>query len=653
MQSISTKNLHLSSLLGLLEKNKLLIATYWVQQKDVKSVFHTRAISTKKFRDNYAISIIDYFIDVVNGRQKIGNCPVMSKFVNYLIVKDITPKEVFIICMGFRKILVKFLLKNEIVLKNPSVFLDEMSFIFDKNLSGVLEIFTDIYADLQKKIEISKSKKYKLQQILKIMDLIDFKLIIVQNSKIILANKAFLKVVGVENLKELYLKYECGFGFFNDIEDYKNIFENETTFKTSIYNEKEKHNYYFSGHTAKMPLEEKQFIVTLNDITESIDKEKLLKDTLHNDSLTGFRNYPTFEKLVSQQVVEAKDSDVRLFLAVVDIPNLREINEKESRQYGDKVILEIANNLRTFVNKNVYLARLEGSRFGILLRDENEQSVYDWSISLLKKLNKTKERKTLSVTEIDFGESINKAFLRVYNLIEVCNNSEDIDIETDFKEIIRYKNLPEQLEFTKRISKLKSLKISLYYMELPISNECEILEVTTNKVKLKISSKQFKIAKIDMFVYFNLNLIGNIKGSIKSIDYDKSEIYIDRFRFDKHSPLNRKKYRICVQENEIKGYISYNNRDFKVDILDMNDECIAVKIDRKRNFDINTVIYIDMLLPLSDRVDSCNCNASLIKIEAFDGGYKLVLLCHLDTQNAELLNKYIVKTQMEIVKSFS
>lgn len=654
--------LHLTSLLNILEKNKLIIATYWVKKKDVKSVLNLKSISIKKFRDNYAIAIIDYFIAVVKGKAKLGDCPVMSNFVNYLIKKGVNPKEVFIICMGLRKILVKFLLKDELVLRNPSIFIDELSMIFDANLSGVLEIFTNLYASSQKKLAIANLQKHRLQQTLTIIDFIDAKLMIVQNGRVILANKALLEIVGVKNVKELYLKYKTGFDFFNGIDQYSEKFKNdvvswieqihtqEVTFRVNIYNEKEKQRYYFLGRITDMPAEHKQYIITLNDITDEVKQEELLKDSLLHDEFTGFRNFPTFENLLSDMVENSKKTNKRLFLAIVDIPEFRQIKEK-SEQRADEIISEVAEDLRFLVDKNIYLSRLSVGRFGVLLDYPNEQSAYDWCVSLLKKMNEREERKTLAITEIDLTESVNKVFLRAYDLVEVCNNSEDIVVETDFKDIIKYKELPQQEEFTKRISLLKSLKISLYYMELAVSHDCEIIDVALEAVKLKVSYKQMKVSEIDMPVYFKLNLVGNIKCCIRNIDYDKKEFIIDRFRFDKHSPLDRKRYRISVTD-KIKAYISYNNRDFDVDILDMNNECIAVKIDRKRNFDINTLVYIDMLLPISDVVESCSFNASIIRIDTLKDGYKMVLLCHFDTQNGELLNKYIAKCQIAIVKKF-
>ena len=94
----------------LLEINKTNIANEWIKSYTVKAVFNSRKISLEKFRDGYGIPIIDYFISVAKDEKELGDCPIMSKLVHYLVSKDITPREVFDICMGFRRTLIVFLI---------------------------------------------------------------------------------------------------------------------------------------------------------------------------------------------------------------------------------------------------------------------------------------------------------------------------------------------------------------------------------------------------------------------------------------------------------------------------------------------------------------------------------------------------------------
>jgi len=647
----------------IIESNSLSIVDNWVSVQSVKSTLENRNISILKFKNNYALAILKYFIEIIKGNKKQGECPVMTKLVNYLLVKNISPKEVFDICMGLRKSFMLFILDIEKNSEKIVIYLDELSTIFDANLSGVLNIFTELYSNAQKKLQIAKDEKNKLHHIYKIINSIDTKLIIVQNSRIILANKSFLKLLGINNLKALYEKYKKGFCFFSDINIYEDYFKTDilqwmeelsTTikvFKTTIYNRIENKPAYFSGYISKIETPVIQYIITLNDITKEVENEQILKDNITHDELTGFRNYPTFEHLLTKKIKQAKKLKQRFFLAVADIVSLREINDKDGRKYGDAIIAEVAEDLRYLTENNIYFARLEGSRFGILLEYKTEQLCYDWCVQLLHKLNQRDEKKTVAVTEIDLSESINKLLFRVYDLIEESNNSEDILVKNDFINVLEYKELPNQIEFIQRLIKLTYIKTTIFYRELAISYKSKILKNTTENIIISFSNKQLQICSINMPVYFKLPNIGYIKANIFDLDRENNLITINQFRLDKNTPLNRQRYRITAS-NEIKAYISFKNRDFNVKILDMNSEYISIMIDRKRNFEISDLIYIDMLLPISDLFESCHTNATIITITKIKDAYKMVLLCHLDLENSEVLTKYISIQQIKIIHEF-
>ena len=650
-------------LLSVIENNSLLIADSWISIQSVKSTLENRNISVLKFKNNYALSILEYFIEIIRGNKKQGDCPIMTKLVNYLLIKNISPKEVFDICMGLRKSFMLFILEVEKDTKKIVIYLDEISTIFDANLSGVLNIFTKVYSNTQKNLQIVKNEKNKLQHIVKIINSIDTKLIIVQNSRIILANKSFLKLLDISDLKSLYLKYKKGFCFLSDITIYEDDFKTDillwmeklsTTvkiFKTTIHNRIENKPAYFSGYISKIKTPVIQYIITLNDITKEIENEQILKDNITHDELTGFRNYPTFEHLLIRKIKQAKKLNKRFFLAVADIVTLKEINELYGRGQGDAVISEVAEDLRYLTENNIYFARLEGSRFGILLEYNNEQLCYDWCVQLLNKLNQRNERKTVAVTEIDLSESINKLLFRIYDLIEEANNSENILVKNDFTNILEYEKLPNQIEFIKRLIKLTHIKSTIFYHELAISHESKILKNTTENIIISFSDKQFQIANINMPIYFKLSNIGYIKANISNLDTSKNIVTIDKFRLDKHTPLNRQRYRITASTN-IKAYISFNNRDFNVKILDMNNEYISIEINRKRNFDINTLVYLDMVLPISDLLESCHTNATIVRINKIKNAYKMVLLCHLDFENSQILTDYISNEQRNIMHKF-
>ena len=153
---------YLFCLVDEIEKHKVYIATAWVKKENITDIFNKRKISPKKFRDGYGVPILEYFIAVINEKKPLGDCPVMSKLVHYLLKKDITPQEVFNICMDLRSSLRTYLYIKDEFVANPLSFADEIAKIMDANLSGVLEIFTETYKATKLKLQQLESQKNKL-----------------------------------------------------------------------------------------------------------------------------------------------------------------------------------------------------------------------------------------------------------------------------------------------------------------------------------------------------------------------------------------------------------------------------------------------------------------------------------------------------------
>jgi diguanylate cyclase (GGDEF)-like protein len=649
---------------NLLEKNRIELASYWVEIVTLKALFKIRNISSLKFRNSYAIPILDYFIAVVRDEKSIGDCPAMSKLVHFLLSKEITPREVFDICTGLKRTLLIFLLAQKVVVNKPIPFVEELSSIFDANLSGVLEIFTNLYAVAQKKLATAKLQAVKLHQTLKIINNIDTKIIMINKGNIVLANEPFLNMLGVKHLNELDIGFKNELKFLNNISMYKNYFNSNQElwikkvckqskpFVCEIFNEESKRSFYYSVRVTYMPDSTYgEYIMTFSNISEHIKDEKEFHYLLTHDELTGLRNYPAFEKLIWTKIDEVKKSKSRLFLVIIDIPELREMNKKEGLEYGDLIISKLIESLKFLVDKDVYLARLEGSRFGVLLEYKDELEAYDWSLKLYERVKKNHLRIILAMSEVDLSETINKLFLRVYELIEKSNRSEDKILLHDFKNIVAYKNLPNQDKYIENILHYKSVAMSLFYMELPIVFEAEIVSCMEDSVVLTLSSKQIGIAAVDMPIYFKLNSIGNIKAYIKEIDKKKNRVIIHKFRSDRHSPLSRRLFRVKVLDT-IKAYIEESNREYSVEILDMNYEFIAIEIDRKRNFDFNSVVFIDMLLPMQDSFESLQLQAKIIRVEKNPQGYKMVLSFETDDESEKILQQYISNCQMKIMHDF-
>ncbi len=145
---------HLSSTLSLFIDAKEFIVKQWIAYPPLHEILLRHGIEAETFKELFAGTVFDYFLDVIRGEQAIGDCPIMATFLNFLKDRDVTSDELFIICSHLRKAMIDFTYTKEI--ENREL-LEEINSLFDLNFAGVLKMYSDrIY---QKELELEESVK--------------------------------------------------------------------------------------------------------------------------------------------------------------------------------------------------------------------------------------------------------------------------------------------------------------------------------------------------------------------------------------------------------------------------------------------------------------------------------------------------------------
>ena len=124
----------------LLKSSKEKILSQWLSYEVPQEILKVHKIDKNYFQINYASGVFDYFMGVIAGEVEIGNCPVMQELLAYLKDREISADELFEICSHFRRSMVDF--SYDASLNSKELF-DEISYIFDKNFSGILKYYTD------------------------------------------------------------------------------------------------------------------------------------------------------------------------------------------------------------------------------------------------------------------------------------------------------------------------------------------------------------------------------------------------------------------------------------------------------------------------------------------------------------------------------
>lgn len=110
------------------------------------------------------------------------------------------------------------------------------------------------------------------------------------------------------------------------------------------------------------------FIFQLQDVTERKQAEEKIHHAAFHDSLTGLPNRILLTDRLSLAVERAKRTrNYQFAVLFIDLDRFKIINDSLGHQYGDLLLIQVAERLRACVRKVDSVARLGGDEFAILL----------------------------------------------------------------------------------------------------------------------------------------------------------------------------------------------------------------------------------------------------------------------------------------------
>ena len=112
---------------------------------------------------------------------------------------------------------------------------------------------------------------------------------------------------------------------------------------------------------------------SFTDITENKRRELQMVHMAYHDSLT---NLPNRAALVNQLTLKLVDRDKNGIIFLVDLDNFKLVNDTRGYEYGDKLLVWVANKLKEFADAN-FVARLGGDEFIILVDGVTERATVE------------------------------------------------------------------------------------------------------------------------------------------------------------------------------------------------------------------------------------------------------------------------------------
>ncbi len=106
-----------------------------------------------------------------------------------------------------------------------------------------------------------------------------------------------------------------------------------------------------------------------------VDEQKNLEIRSKTDLLTGCYNKITSEVLISENITLDRNQHHVLF--IIDIDNFKAINDNLGHHFGDLVLSEVANNLRSCFRNADVIGRIGGDEFIVFLKNISHKDVIE------------------------------------------------------------------------------------------------------------------------------------------------------------------------------------------------------------------------------------------------------------------------------------
>jgi len=648
-----------------IEQNKSNIVQEWIEDANIIAIFKKNSISRNKFSTNFAIKIFEYSIYVMKAEKEIGNCPVMNKFVGYMIQHKITSQEILQICTPLRSIVLINLFKSYPHFSEDLKSIKEILNIFDANLSGVLKNYDQIKSKMG---SASEQKNFtlttylnRLQTILNAQENIIFKL---HGEEIFIGNTALYKTVGVKSLEQFKKKYPQPLSFIKSVDYHDSIFQKrnyEEWISLIIANHQGqcKANLFnrFTNKTSMMHIkiskidDANDYVFTIQDLAEVHNKQNK-NDTISDvDTLTNLSNLKGFEEMLEAKLKDTDSKDLKILM--IELHGLSLYSEQNSEEQADKLITDIAQTLKEKYNDEV--ARIDYNRFAILnnsltLEVSNELATeIDTIISAIP--NTQNINVNAVIVLLEDSDTLSSAIHHGELLLQHSNeqNSDQV-IDDNIITQEEARRIQDEKKFLSLMKEYKtdkkSLSVTNYYLEIPLQSNATIINISEKEMRLEVR----KIAAVALNenddIYISMSSKSHYRARIKKVNIEKNQIVLQRFETLETSKLDRKNLYV-----KLSVPIEVLLKSDKVQILEDLDsasvDTFVIIVNHLYDIEIDSKVTILVTL-INEQEEEFRGHVSKI-IPVAD---KFKLIIHLDKTGSieNSLVPFISQRQIEIIK---
>ncbi|MGM0508673.1 MAG: diguanylate cyclase [Fusobacteriota bacterium] len=168
------------------------------------------------------------------------------------------------------------------------------------------------------------------------------------------------------------------------------------TWRGEFYNKKKNGDYYWERAKISSIKDKNGEIEAYIGLKEDITREKRLRKEIEfyakMDELTAVYNRRAGYDMLSKKIELCSRKDENFSISFLDINNLKYVNDNLGHDFGDKLILNVVEEIKDAIRKSDYIIRFGGDEFIIAFDDSSKKEVE----RIMERIQKSLDKKNKS-----------------------------------------------------------------------------------------------------------------------------------------------------------------------------------------------------------------------------------------------------------------
>lgn len=249
------------------------------------------------------------------------------------------------------------------------------------------------------------------------------------------------------------------------------------------------------------------YVAVINDITDGKRIEQELIHLANFDSLTGLSNRSMLMSRLDKAIANARNLQTRVALLFIDLDNFKFINDTLGHNIGDRLLVIVAQRLKTITQDTKIVARLSGDEFVVLIETfENDQEIQDFAHSILAQFNEPicLSENRISILAASIGVSIFPDHAQTSSQLLKYADTAMYQAKSLGRSTVQFFNESLNAKSRRHAQLLGALKLALSRGEFTLNYQPRMRlgsnQVVSTEALLRWNSKEMGIVTPDVFI---------------------------------------------------------------------------------------------------------------------------------------------------------